>query len=409
MSGNNYHAQRYNHSTATTVTAKPNQREDAKRFGGLDPSIPFMDPFGGHPPEKRRQMSKVTVETCAMKYLARIERTRAKSTVENLDRRYRKMGKDIEYLWREGWVTTINPIEMTYIDVFNYLQYRISTGVSNSEMVHCMAAVSSLLGFLGNGAYAQAVSQFPDLKIKKDNDRYPSIDPEVCERVIAKAMTIGPEDWFNTVRYAVVVFAICTGMRAKELRLCDIDCISIDEATGQWFVAVLHPKGEKSYGKPRRVVVDPEGIPFLQKYFKRRAVHMERMQFGSHAVFVGSKRSDDHLSANTLRAYADYVSAEMGADLDLRSCRRTYGQRLIDRGVDINTVSKMMGHKSTVTTERYYCSMDEQQAISNVASAYSQAPRMEMAKRSSQMPRGLESILGSDPEEVPEDRSDPSN
>ena len=34
---------------------------------------------------------------------------------------------------------------------------------------------------------------------------------------------------------------------------------------------------------------------------------------------------------------------ELGFDFDLRMCRRTYGQRLIDNGADINTVSRMMG------------------------------------------------------------------
>lgn len=44
------------------------------------------------------------------------------------------------------------------------------------------------------------------------------------------------------------------------------------------------------------------------------------------------------------------MADEIRYDFDLRMCRRTYGQRLIDRGIGINVVSKVFGHNSTNTT-----------------------------------------------------------
>jgi len=61
----------------------------------------------------------------------------------------------------------------------------------------------------------------------------------------------------------------------------------------------------------------------------------------------------------------------------------------------------MMGHKTTATTERYYCTMDEQQALNKATTAYKQTPRMEIGRLSGQIPKGLASIM--DEPEVPQD------
>ena len=60
----------------------------------------------------------------------------------------------------------------------------------------------------------------------------------------------------------------------------------------------------------------------------------------------------------------------VGEEFDLRICRRTYGQRLINNGITIETVSKIMGHKNTLTTENYYGSMSSSLAVDAVAQVY---------------------------------------
>jgi len=382
------------HDITTSPIGADTTAEPIEQFQqtDLDPSIPFEDPFVGkaRPATIPRAgyRGAIRVKTEARRYLAASSYALAKSTQHDLGRRYNKMDADYDFLYRLGKVSTVNPNNMTSTDVHNYLRYRMSLGLSGSEIIHAQAALHNLLAYVGNEeAYLEAMNRHSSLKVSKNSERYPSIDPHDCQMLFAKAMTIDEADWFNMVRYGIVVFAVCTGMRAKELRLCDVDCIS---RVGDTFhVKVLHPKGEHKYAKPRDVVIDPEGIPFIKRYFKARQAHIAKLGFRSTAVFVGSKIADDHLAGNTVRSYADYVSKDLGANFDLRSCRRTYGQRLIDRGVDINTVSKMMGHKSTVTTERYYCSMDQQQAIEKVTRAFERKPQMDYHEQSHQMPRGM--------------------
>ncbi len=57
------------------------------------------------------------------------------------------------------------------------------------------------------------------------------------------------------------------------------------------------------------------------------------------------------------------VEKEIGIEFDLRACRRTYGQMAIDEGLDLDTVSVLMGHNTTKTTETYYCRKRPETAI----------------------------------------------
>ncbi|MFA6679808.1 MAG: hypothetical protein WCR96_04885 [Candidatus Methanomethylophilaceae archaeon] len=61
------------------------------------------------------------------------------------------------------------------------------------------------------------------------------------------------------------------------------------------------------------------------------------------------------LNANSLRTFKTLVEEESGVKFDLRKCRRTFGQSYLDADLDIESVSVLMGHLSTKTTEGYYC------------------------------------------------------
>lgn len=41
------------------------------------------------------------------------------------------------------------------------------------------------------------------------------------------------------------------------------------------------------------------------------------------------------------------VERDLGIRFDLRQCRRTFGQRYLDRDLDIESVSVLMGHSTT--------------------------------------------------------------
>ena len=57
---------------------------------------------------------------------------------------------------------------------------------------------------------------------------------------------------------------------------------------------------------------------------------------------------------------------DIGVEFELRQCRRTFGQRNLDRGLDIESASVLMGHATTNTTERFYSRMKLEKAQKNL-------------------------------------------
>ena len=99
---------------------------------------------------------------------------------------------------------------------------------------------------------------------------------------------------------------------------------------------------------------------------------MEAHGIQSKALFVSQHPTNrgQHVSSNTIRKMKVMVEEDIGVSFDLRECRRTFGQRYLDRDVDIETVSVLMGHSSTKTTEMFYGRRKNVKAIEKVESMW---------------------------------------
>jgi hypothetical protein len=80
------------------------------------------------------------------------------------------------------------------------------------------------------------------------------------------------------------------------------------------------------------------------------------------------------VGATLINSWTKRIMEKTGVQFTPHGLRRTYGQMLLDRGVDIQTVSLMLGHGSTNTTERHYCRKNEDDARTEVLEAFRQSP-----------------------------------
>ena len=71
----------------------------------------------------------------------------------------------------------------------------------------------------------------------------------------------------------------------------------------------------------------------------------------------------DHMSSNSVRRVKSVVEKEIWKSFELRDCRRAYGQFYINKGLELEDVSVLMGHGTTKTTELYYCRKRESVVI----------------------------------------------
>ena len=123
-----------------------------------------------------------------------------------------------------------------------------------------------------------------------------------------------------------VTFAYYTGARLKEINSPDKNNLFIND--NNTYLKVI-----KKGGTERIIKVNHQALDILK---------------ARHYMFWSYTKS--HIS-KYFKKYARSIGIE---DVQFHDLRRTFGWNLIKQGVPIYQVSKLLGHKSVLTTERHY-------------------------------------------------------
>lgn len=279
---------------------------------------------------------------------------------KNLDRRLRRIDREMIRLKEEGKVSTLSPKSMTEDDIKAFLIYRKGKRVGSSDLSHDISALDQLLSYSDNTAVQKCLRLNPGLKPSgKKSRRLDPLSEDTYRAVLNAYEDIDHQD-FRTVRaFSLVLTYIGTGARNKELRLAKIS----DLDTKEWIIHYEHVKGEESYGEPRNVPIPQELIPVMKQYLYDRDVYLAAHHARSDALFFQLGGKFDHLSGNSIRTSKQIVEKAIGQKFELRDCRRGFGDMYIRKGLSIEQVSVLMGHASTRTTEHYYCRKCESEVI----------------------------------------------
>lgn len=311
-------------------------------------------------------MSRYPFEEYANRFLDSVKEFYAPITWKGLQRRYRRINHDLIDLQRDSDLSSTSPNRMTSDDIRIYLSWRRSLGYSNKEYAHEVNALTILFDFVGNPAVRQCMSRYPLTRPVGTDPRHGSLSKADRCRLIAGMDSYSDSDDFSMVRsYAVVAFLLGAGLRSKELRLLNLD----DLDTESWILTVVHVKGEDSYGHSRIVLIAPEFHPIIENYLRLRSSNV----IDSKAMFAPVVTNETgYLSSNSILRILSICEKDCGVSCDTRTFRRSYGQDLLDRGIDsIESVSVLMGHSSTRTTERYYARRKNDSAIIAARAVYS--------------------------------------
>lgn len=304
-------------------------------------------------------MSKNPFGEYVEKYLDIVKFSLAETTFQVLERRYRRMEYDFKTLYNEKKISTMSPVKMKPEDIKAYLTYRLEKKVGSSDYNHDISALRHLLQNNGNGAVDICMHQYPALKMKSRQKRLKPLPDSTYLRILEKYKEVDHFD-FTTVRaFALVLMYIGTGARNKELRLADIGDLDTSSRT----IYYAHVKGEDSYGEPRTVPIPEEIMPVVLDYLNVRSAWLISHRATSAALFFAMNGEYDHLSGNSIRKIKTHVEEAIGERFELRDCRRAFGQIYLNKGLPLDSVSRMMGHETTMTTELYYCAKKQEHVI----------------------------------------------
>jgi integrase/recombinase XerD len=332
-------------------------------------------------PRGARSMGRYPFLAWANKYLEAYGANYAEATRMEYERRYRRMNGDMMMLVRKGKMRTSNPKDMNAEDVLAYIGFLKSKGLKESAICHDQSALNNLLIWIDNTAVEKYRMKYKSTAPKRRKGRLPPLE-ETDLQVIQKASEkVADNDWKYLQAYALVLLSVCAGLRTKELRLSRVDDLDITK----WMFHAERVKGESTYGEPRDIPIRPESHKILTRYLNLRDRLVKTKCPGNIALFpaLTDRKGDGYFATNSLQKLKALVEKDSGINFDFRKCRRTFGQMAFDKGMTSDSVSLLMGHNSTKTTEEYYGRRKIEMAIREAQQLwYNEAPNLQPCVKS---------------------------
>lgn len=185
------------------------------------------------------------------------------------------------------------------------------------------------------------VNPFQGIKINKGAPKLEYLTEEEIARIVNKEITI---ERLDKVR-DLAVFQISSGLAYCDTQTLKPEDIHYDDDG----TCYIH-KGRNKTGVEYTSVVFPDGAKVLQKYNNQ----LPRM------------------TNQRLNSYLKELQTITGIDKTLHThlFRKTYGTRLLNKGIRLETVSKCLGHSNTQITQAAYAKLLQQTLIKEVKQAF---------------------------------------
>lgn len=304
-------------------------------------------------------MTKYPFKEFADEYLELVNLTMAETSYKVLARRYRRIERDLIHLYDEKKIKSMSPKKMDEDDILAFLKYRKERKVSASDYNHDISALRQLLRFNDNGAVDKCLTKYPMMKQKSRQKKLDPLPEDTYEKILETYGRIDQLDFRLSRAFTLVLLYVGTGARNKELRLATVG----DLDTDKWEIHFEHVKGEDTYGEPRNVPVPKQLQPIVQNYLTVRDAWLRAHKAKSDALFFAMNGQYSFLSSNSIRKIKKIVADAVEENFEIRDCRRAFGQYYMNKGLQTEDVSVLMGHETTRTTELYYCRKGEDKAI----------------------------------------------
>ena len=198
------------------------------------------------------------------------------------------------------------------------------------------------------------------LTVFKEIMRRQAMQDDMYELSLAKSKKLDPMDF---KRAGHTRSSSCTSTQERGTRR------SASRRSATWTPGSGRSTSSTSRERPHTAF--PAGSPYRRRCVRSSPTGSCYARSGWRTILWIHQRpslkepDDGFLYDIILRAIKHVVEEDLGIKFDLRQCRRTFGQRYLDKDLDIESVSVLMGHASTKTTEGFYSRKRLDRAIEN--------------------------------------------
>lgn len=222
----------------------------------------------------------------------------------------------------------VNGSQLTYLtrlDIQNYIKYLSEKGLSASTIENKLAAITSILKFLGEVNILKNIRKPECLK-------HYNISPKSLERNERNKMLRELERSKNLRNIAIAYLLLYTGIRVSELTTLNIQDVVCGDRSGT--ATIKNGKGNVE----RKVPMPVEARLHVKSYLNSRTDN-------ENALFLSNYRK--RISVRAVQRIFEKFS------IHPHQLRHTYCRELVCAGIDISTVADLAGHTDINVTRRY--------------------------------------------------------
>lgn len=173
----------------------------------------------------------------------------------------------------------------------------------------------------------------------------------LSETEFKRVLKVAGTDRHAARNVALLLVSFGLGLRVKEIGALSV--ADVLDGEGQLRTEVnLQRRMTKGYKQRHAYLSNPRVRQALQNYLEERRQDPRRVFAPGSALFLSNKGS--RFTPNSLQQVFTQLYKQAGIEgASSHSGRRTFATRLIEKGVDIKAVSRLMGHATVAMTAEY--------------------------------------------------------
>lgn len=224
---------------------------------------------------------------------------------------------------------TLNQITAEMIS--QYRDKRLSEGKAAQTVLHELYCLSS--------AFNLAIKEWgwckenPCQKVKK-----PRVKNEIIRYLTEDEESKLLKACSSELLRDIVVVALDTGLRQTEILELKFDNVDLEEG-------VIVVKQSKT--------LESKAIPMTDRVYEVLKRRLSGKTVGINKYVFATSKGTRILNSNLQREFRKALKKAGIKDFRFHDLRHTFASRLVQQGVDIYTVAKLLGHKDISTTQRY--------------------------------------------------------
>ncbi len=235
------------------------------------------------------------------------------------------------------YFTGITLQELSAAEIINYKNQRLEKGAAQSSIRNELGLLRNAFNVARREFGWKVENPFDRLQLKlKAGERNRWLTYEEEQRLLPR--TEGK--LFGNLK-DIVILDLQTGLSQEEILKLQWTQIDLKRAT----LTTKRKKTERRDLPTRTIPLNRTAVKLLKQRHKVMAI-------GSFFVFFNSvgKQID---ASKLKRAFKEAVKEAEIVDFTFHDLRHTFATRLVQKGVDLYKVSKLLGHKDIATTQRY--------------------------------------------------------